>query len=468
MNLTYSNRGMLAQYSLNGVRELNGAARAEGSDFEYHANGEVKFASDLYGRSFFSISAHDKSYQRDQAGWLQVALSGVEANDFLNNHDSGPFTGAGPYLQTYTHDVWNNLLNRDGIYWSEWEDLEAQTYDAHNRNIAWSYDADGRLLSMNEPAPNELTFVPRQHSYDVAGRHVKHTLTTSQASQLPGGPVLTTVTTVDASYDGDGQQDKHVWTTQINSQQPTTETRFLLRSTVLGGATITEYDGQGGRLKSYIYGGGAVISSSPNGGPIWRFNNPVTGDGRETDGLGKVITASYLDPQGVDTEATDPSNNQGEPPPPDPLPQAGAYGAYLPHSLGGSGRCSVDGMEVGCALANTLLNLGSHDQCLNNDCGLQTVTIIGRNRAGSVVGRTTITVGPGDPGWNGSLDGFYGVNPGWARKFFSGSQGGARFFRYLALQGGAVDPELIWRTGGRRTPAKMYDQKIFWLTSSLC
>jgi YD repeat-containing protein len=409
INLVYNNRGLIAQYSLSGVKEFSGAARAEGSDFQYHADGQVKFASDFYGRSFSAISAHDKSYQHDQAGRLQVALSGVEANDYLNNIYSGPFHGPAPYLQSYTHDVWNNLIDREGYYWTEEELLDSQIYDAHNRNNAWSYDADGRLLSMNEPPPDELPFLPAQHTYDAAGRHVKHTQTTSRVMPLPGNPVWTMVSTVDASYDGDGQQSKRAETKQINSQQPTNQTRFFLRSTALGGHVITEYDELGGRQKSYVYAGGALITSSPSGGLAWRFNNPATADGRETDGLGRVTNSSYLDPEGVDTGGTDPANNQGEPPPPDPLPQAGAYAAYLPHSLGGSGRCSVDGMETGCALVDSLMDLGTDDQCLNNDCGSQTVTIVGRNHVGRTVGRSTITVWQGDPGWNGSLDGFYNV-----------------------------------------------------------
>jgi YD repeat-containing protein len=354
VNLAFNSRGLIAQYSLTGVKEFNGTARAEGSDFVYHADGQVKFASDFYGRSFSTISAHDKSYQHDQVGRLQVAFSGVEAVDFLNNNDSGPFTGSSPYLQTYTHDVWNNMVDRDGIYWSEWDELETQTYDAHNRNSAWSYDANGRLLSMNEPAPDANPFVPAQHTYDAAGQHVKHTQTTSQVTQLPGNPVWTTITTVDASYDGDGQQYKRVETKQINSQQPTSETRFFLSSSVLTGQVIAEYDGQGVRQKSYVYGGGTLITSSPSEGLIWLFNNPVTGDGRETDSQGRVTISSYLDSQGADVGATDPANNQGEPPPPDPLPHAGAYAAYLPHYLGGSGRCRFEGMEVGCGFMASL------------------------------------------------------------------------------------------------------------------
>jgi len=84
----------------------------------------------------------------------------------------------------------------------------------------------------------------------------------------------------------------------------------------------------------------------------------VTGDGRETDTLGRMVTASYLDPEGVDVRAIDPANTQGEPIPPDTLPRAGAYAAYLPKWLGGSGRCRLEGMDVGCGFIASLKATG--------------------------------------------------------------------------------------------------------------
>jgi hypothetical protein len=105
---------------------------------------------------------------------------------------------------------------------------------------------------MNEPPPNELTFVPASHTYDAAGRLVKNTQTRSrEMTQLPGHPVYTTIATTDVSSDGDGRQLKRVATTQVNSQQPGIVTSYYLRSSVLG-HVITEYDGQGTRRKSVV------------------------------------------------------------------------------------------------------------------------------------------------------------------------------------------------------------------------
>ena len=67
--------------------------------------------------------------------------------------------------------------------------------------------------------------------------------------------------------------------------------------------------------------------------------------------------------------ATDPADTHGEAPPPQALPGAGAYAAFLPHSLGGSGRCALDGMEIGCGFASSLLAGDAAEQCPNNNCG---------------------------------------------------------------------------------------------------
>lgn len=401
MNLAYNSRGMIAQYSLSGVKELNGVARAEGSDYQYHADGRVKFASDFYERQFSSMSFHDKSYQYDQAGRLQQAFTAVMANDFLNG-TATQFASTGPYLQNTSYDAWNNLLGRDGLYWNEDDAVGEQIYDAYNRNYSWSYDADGRLISMNEPPPDELTFVPAQHTYDAAGRHVMNTQTRSRVLPLPGNPVQTKITTIDAIYDGDGQQVKRVETTQINSQQPTSGPGYFLRSSVLGGRVATEYNSQGAHQKSYVYAAGELIASNSSGTLSWRYNNPLTGDGRETNVQGGLVAATYLDPGGVDAGATDPANAPSESDP-EPQPMLGAIAAFFPGSLGGSGSCFVDGMEIGCGFANSLMEMGAADQCPDNDCGPRTIY---DPRSGRNVGVLPLSRNPNTGGFmvSGTVD----------------------------------------------------------------
>lgn len=193
------------------------------------------------------------------------------------------------------------------------------------------------------------------------------------------------------------------------SLPPEGDGSYYLRSSVLGGQVITAYYANGALKKSFVYAGGTLISSTGISGLQWRYNNPVTGDGLETNAQGGVSLVARLEPAGVEVGATDPANTHGEPPPPQPLPHAGAYAAYLPHSLGGSGRCSVNGADQGCGFVAGLIEHDLGEECLNDDCGTHQMTVIGRNRHGDVISRDTIDVRDGDAGWNGELDGTYGV-----------------------------------------------------------
>lgn len=83
----------------------------------------------------------------------------------------------------------------------------------------------------------------------------------------------------------------------FDSNQPVLTSTYYLRSSVLG-QVITEYSAEGVRQKSLAYAGGTLIATSSSTGLLWRYNNPVAGDGRETDAQGKVVVATSLDPRG--------------------------------------------------------------------------------------------------------------------------------------------------------------------------
>jgi hypothetical protein len=47
---------------------------------------------------------------------------------------------------------------------------------------------------------------------------------------------------------------------------------------------------------------------------------------------------------------------------------AGAYGSMFPGGGSGAVTCILDGFEVGCGFANTLMSMGAAGQCPNNNC----------------------------------------------------------------------------------------------------
>src|SRR5438105_13370084 len=75
----------------------------------------------------------------------------------------------------------------------------------------------------------------------------------------------------------------------------------------------------------------------------------------------------------------------------------------------GGQQCSVDGLLTGCAFAMSLEASGAADRCPDDDCGTHTVTVIAKGADGHVIGSSTVVVTPGQPGWDGSLDGTYSV-----------------------------------------------------------
>jgi hypothetical protein len=104
------------------------------------------------------------------------------------------------------------------------------------------------------------------------------------------------------TYDGAGR---------IAKEAETAKTTCHLRSTVLGGRAVSEYDGSGVRRVTHVMAGGAPIADSWNNGGtpavVWRHQNPVTGDELNTDSTGVVTAKVTLDPAGVNLGDSDPA-----------------------------------------------------------------------------------------------------------------------------------------------------------------
>jgi hypothetical protein len=77
------------------------------------------------------------------------------ARDYVNNTNSGAPTG--PYRQSYQHDVFGNMTQRDNRFWSQTDTFTASY--SNNRRAGFSYDADGRLSQDSD----------LQYYYDAAG-----------------------------------------------------------------------------------------------------------------------------------------------------------------------------------------------------------------------------------------------------------------------------------------------------------
>jgi hypothetical protein len=228
--------------------------------FSYPNDGALRFSSDALDHRF------DRSYGYDQAARLTSAFSGAEARG------EGTTTNR-PYNQSYGFDAFGHLSQRAVKTWSTSDFTISQTY-LNNRRVGWGYDADGRVTDAGD-----------DYSYDAAGR----------SSYLEmSGPTLPTAA---MTYDGEGRQVKTVETWVDENFETFSETKYYVRSTVLGGQLLAELDTYGQFSRTFVYAGPAVL------GWLWHSYSGDTMNWEQRDPSGATVRGigeQELDPLGAD------------------------------------------------------------------------------------------------------------------------------------------------------------------------
>ncbi|HKU77567.1 MAG TPA: LamG-like jellyroll fold domain-containing protein [Pyrinomonadaceae bacterium] len=430
LSLTYNQRLLPETYSYAGAE----------TSYQYHNDGSIKFADDQSG----SAGIKDRAYSYDLAGRLEHAYSGVEARNFVDNTTGG--TPDGPFDHQYAYDHWGNMLGNSGRFWSRTVNT-SDSYGVNNRVAGWSYDAEGNVLSRNEPATTTSPFVPAKYTYDAAGRQVGSTQTRSYIIEIGRE---TTAFVNSQTFDGDNQMTHYALGRNIsygNPQLPpgseTTEA-YLLRSTVLGGSLISEYKGDGTWSKSHVYAGGERLgqqttAETGTAESIVETLDPITGDGAKHLSNGTGMGQTTMNPGGVDVGSEDPFPPDGSGDP-DGLSDGGlgrGVSALIPIE-GFGAKCELDGLQIDCSR----ISGNSSVQCPNNDCGTRTITLTARS-GGHVVDTSTFLA---PEGWDGSLDGTFGVNSEWAKRVFARWEGGGQIFVGQLMSRGP-DDELITQKG---------------------
>src|SRR5258706_5960076 len=296
VTFNYDSRTRVAGYAFSGLQSPIAAT------YQYYSDSSVKFAQDQSTTN----SKRDRAYQVDHAGRLIEAYSGSEARNFVNNIGGG--TADGPYRQSETLDAWNNLSTSTDRFWTRTENSTETYNQSSNRNVHWSYDADGNILSRNE-VPNVNGLTPATYTFDAAGRDVSVTETRNFTEYFAGGRGLViNVFTNSQTYDGDGEATRYERDFVQNGSVVTgfPVVAYYLRSTVLGGRTISEYGAQGQLNTNYAYAGNERVGEfQPNYNHTalytsCRFADPVTGDDRAMGTNDNGLWGELLDPNGVD------------------------------------------------------------------------------------------------------------------------------------------------------------------------
>ena len=317
-HLTYSSYGRTFDATYNARLEAASfvASGLMSLTYQHNDDGTLRYSHDLIDQRF------DRSYSYDHAGRLTQALSGPAARGETDNNNR-------PFTQDSSFDAWNNMTGRTGKHWSHNSNFSGSY--VNNRMDGWQYDADGR-----NTVSNTVT-----STYDAAGRLIQ-----TAGPQRRNNPPLTLV----QGFDGDGQRLKKV---------AYGETYYSLRSTVLGGAEITEIYGTsnqffGQKQKGHVYVNGSELAEQ---NPFLNEAIYKAVDPSGTERIGDLAT--QLDPLGDDVGDSDPylPDNGGDGSPSLPYPIFGDP-ADLAHG------CTIDGAPVNCTFAFEYKRSGGRGELL--------------------------------------------------------------------------------------------------------
>ena len=212
-----------------------------------------------------------------------------------------------PYGETFGYDGIGHLTERHTYQWTS---PQMSIYDSYTNNrhdpvgSLWQYDADGRLLQM----PNTA------YTYDAAGS--VDTVTSGTSTVL--------------GTDGDGQQVKSTETVyDPQSGQTTTTTRYYVRSTVLAGEVLTEFEPANNYTETFVYLGGTVLATQQSNGIPWvgwEHRDPSNATYLTSD-ANNVRDRAELDPVGANMGLSDSTYTQS-------VPDEGSLSPYPSFSSG--------------------------------------------------------------------------------------------------------------------------------------
>ncbi len=210
--------------------------------YEYHSDGRLRKLSDAVDDRF------DRLNEYDQMGRITSARTGLEARG--GTPTTQPELEAIPYRQSYEYNAFGNTTERVNDMWGT-HNFSAERTFVNNRiqnqsQTVWEYDADGRITDNGGATLS---------TYNAAGQLIVY-----NRQLVPAGE-----NEVTRYYNGDGMEEKRTqrilkeiepeeWDWE---QQPA---KYYIRSTVLGGAVVTDVYDIGTKKRTYVRAGGEEIA----------------------------------------------------------------------------------------------------------------------------------------------------------------------------------------------------------------
>lgn len=197
--------------------------------YDFNADGSLKSVDDMLNATF------DRSYKYDQMGRTVEAKAGTAAR---GDTPTGPHNLDQPYSRQYSHNAFGQITSFNGLFYGSQSDYNVSF--TNGRNSQWTYDAEG----------NVLADIDGSYQFDAAGRLVKTTPTDVDDEQIFLAPM-------ESHFDGTGQVAKRV--RNAGSTDPAQVVNYFISSSVLG-QVISETNGTGAKLKTFVHANGAMIA----------------------------------------------------------------------------------------------------------------------------------------------------------------------------------------------------------------
>jgi hypothetical protein len=371
MTQTFNNRLQSATFNLQGNSKV-----MMQKEFNYYNDGSLKYIEDLQNPKLDRLNIYD------HVGRINEAKSGAEAR---GGTAATPLTTNLPYRQTYQYDAFNHLRERTNVNWG-YDSFSGRDFDLNYNivnnqvvgfsNYQWTYDADGR--NTHGDFPDDYA----DYTYNAAGKLEKMYVSGSSFTER--------------YFDGDGRELKSsVSATNWPSANPSDkETKYYIRSTILGGKVVSEANKDGKKLKTSVYAAGTIIARQlamyESNGDLHvayvefehedasRMTYKRTDQSLDAMATGVAASAEF-DPLGnnigvEDQYYVDPPDNDY------PLRQYRASDMNTMFVGGQRITCTQDGMAIACASALRNINNGGSYLSSVSFLNLGALALIGGSR----------------------------------------------------------------------------------------
>jgi hypothetical protein len=326
LNATFNDRLQAATFEIKHPTDTS--KKVFNKEYEYYKDGRLKFIKENFEQTYKKF---DRLYAYDHQARIQEAKSGTEATGTTQTE-----LLLLPYRQTYQHNVFGQMTERESTLWTE-EDWGFYDEYTNNRRTGWSHDHEGNILSDG----------------DVTNKYDARSLFVETGRGLSFETLL--------NHDGDSREAKRShrkWNSQT-SDWDAWETNYFIRSTVIG-QTITEVDGTGKKKRTFVIAAGSTIGrqffdDQQNEMVSWES---VDASGQSIRMTGTGGTATGADFGGAEFDPL--GNNVGtHGNPQDPRNSEGDVSPSVRSPISSEVPCNRDGIIGSCRLLEMVHNMMS-------------------------------------------------------------------------------------------------------------